>query len=81
MSAAVRNTVPSASPQLVANFIAFTGQPPPAGLTWGQILENSLTKQLALGPRALTYDYDRFRQSIFNGVEDAGEIVDTQRMP
>ena len=82
MNPAVRNVIPANTPATVAAFIAFTGQPPPAGRTWGQLAEDALTRQLAIGPRALYYNYSRASEVRFNGIinQTRWDIADSFRI-
>lgn len=68
ISAAVRNTVPAATPATAALYFALTGQNPPANTTWGQLVSGALARQTAIGPRTVYFDYDRHNETEFHGI-------------
>ncbi len=68
LSAANRDLIPANNPTLAAHWLALTGQPAPAGLSWGQIVEDRLARQVALGPRAILYNYDRHSEVRSHGL-------------
>lgn len=67
LNPAIRNIPLSLVPSLAAAYEFGTGTPPPAGLSYAQILAAAQTRQLAAGPRRTFYNYSRQRDTKFRG--------------
>ncbi len=68
LNPALRNVIPANSPQASANFLYFTGNLPPAGQTYDQLLRAAYAKQNAAGPFVNYLDFDPHGEIIDNGV-------------
>jgi iron complex outermembrane receptor protein len=51
--------VPAASPATAASYYFFSGATPPPGMSWLQLAQAGVTKQIAAGPRAVYTNFDR----------------------
>lgn len=67
-SPTMRALTPSNIPSMAAAYQFFSGQEPPAGLTYLQIIQNSLQQQLAAGPRTSFSSSPLDRSVKFKGI-------------
>lgn len=79
MNPAVRNIPPSFVPIFATGFRLVTGRSPPAGLvTFGDLIDEALVRQLAAGPRVTFTNFDRHHRDIFTGLvnQTSWDILD-----
>ncbi len=65
-----RNLVPAADPANAARWQATTGVAPIAGKTIGQYVAESGVNQIAMGPRAIVFNYDRNHDTLYQGISN-----------
>jgi len=66
--AAQRNVIPAANPATAAAFEFYTGVAPPAGMTYGQLIQAQVARQNAVGVRTVFANYDQSVAVDFNGL-------------
>ncbi|MDH7972860.1 hypothetical protein QH494_11750 [Sphingomonas sp. AR_OL41] len=63
MNPAARNLVPANIPSIAAAYAFWSGQAPPAGQSFSQLLGTAFAQQLAAGPRTMFTDYDQTNET------------------